>query len=185
MEDAPRPTIKGIFVKSHLRALERERGEEGLRELHRRFGRPLNYTNADDVPIADEVQILEHIVDMLSPTKLSQSERELEAGRLHFRNFATTPLWAITDSIFGGDTKKILMRSQYIAGYVFQDVTFVSEDLGPTTVRITMFNNDYPVEHFQGFFEEWLATAHVKGNVKAAAQGRGRYEYVISWEDEA
>jgi uncharacterized protein (TIGR02265 family) len=181
MEEAPRPTIKGIFVKSHIRALERERGAEGISELHKRVGRPLNYMNADDVPIADEVAILGHIVDMTTSRHLAPHERELEAGRLHFRNFATTPLWAITDSIYGGNQKKILMHSQYIAGYVFQDVTFVSEDTGPTSVKITMYNNDYPLEHFQGFFEEWLLAARLIGTVQAAAHGRGRFEYAISW----
>lgn len=181
MEETPRPTIKGIFVKSHIRALERERGQEGVQELHRRFGRPLNYMNADDVPIADEVAILGHIVDMTALHPLPHHERELEAGRLHFRNFATTPLWTITESLYGGNQKKILMHSQHIAGYVFQDVSFLSEDLGPSSVKITMFNNDYPLEHFQGFFEEWLKTAQLVGDIKATAEGRGRYEYTISW----
>lgn len=181
MEETPRPTIKGIFVKSHIRALERERGHEGVEELHKRFGRPLNYSNADDVPIRDEVAILRHIVDITSSRQLSAEERELEAGRLHFRNFATTPLWTLTETLFGANQKRILMRSQHIAGYVFQDVTFLSEDAGQTSVRITMFNNDYPIEHFKGFFEEWLTIAGLKGSVRALAHGRGRYEYLISW----
>ena len=183
MEETPRPTIKGIFVKSHIRSLERERGHEGVEELHKRFGRPLNYSNTDDVPIRDEVAILGHIVDITAPRHLSAQERELEAGKLHFRNFSTTPLWALTESLFGANQKKILMRSQYIAGHVFQDVTFLSEDRGPSSVKITMFNNDYPIEHFQGFFEEWLTVAGLKGEVRAAAHGRGRYEYLISWHE--
>ena len=184
MEETPRPTIKGIFVKSHIRSLERERGHEGVEELHKRFGRPLNYSNTDDVPIRDEVAILGHIVDITSSRHLNAQERELEAGRLHFRNFATTPLWALTESLFGANQKKILMRSEYIAGYVFQDVTFLSEDAGPTSVKITMFNNDYPIEHFQGFFDEWLKTAGLSGTVQAKSLGIGRYEYTLWWEGE-
>lgn len=183
MEEAPRPTIKGIFVKAHLRNLERERGAEGLRELHERFARPLNYKNTDDVPIRDEVQLLEHIVDMLSPRPLDQKERELEAGRLHFRNFATTPLWTLTEQIFGSRPKFVLMQSSKIAGYVFQDVEFVSEDLGGNHVKLTLFNNDYPIEHFEGFFEEWLRTAGCTPHIKATAFTRGRYEYDLSWEE--
>jgi uncharacterized protein (TIGR02265 family) len=183
MDEAPRPTIKGIFVKSHIRALERERGSDGVIELQKRFGKPINYSNSDDVPVADEVLILEHIVDITSPVQLAREERELEAGRLHFRNFSTTPLWTLTEQIFGTKLKFLLMQSSKIAGYVFQDVHFASEDLGERSVRITMFNNDYPIEHFQGFFEQWLQSAGHKGKIAATAHTRGRYEYTISWEE--
>ncbi len=182
MDEAPRPTIKGIFVKSHIRALERERGEEGVRELERRMGHPINYSNTQDVPISDEVKILEHTVEIIAGEPVAQRERELEAGRLHFRNFSTTPLWNLTLQIFGTNPKFLLMQSSKIAGYVFQDVEFTSEDLGDRAVKITMFNNDYPLEHFQGFFEEWLRAEDLKPHVEAAAQGRGRYEYVVRWE---
>jgi len=182
MDETPRPTIKGIFVKSHIRTLEREYGSEAVRELERRVGHPIAYTNTEDVPVGDEVAILEAIVEIAAGKSLPQRERELEAGRLHFRNFATTPLWTLTEQIFGTNPKFLFMQSSKIAGYVFQDVEFTSEDLGPQTVRITMFNNDYPLEHFQGFFEEWLTQAGCVPHVEAAAHGRGRYEYTVSWE---
>ncbi|MBI5644835.1 DUF2378 family protein [Candidatus Kaiserbacteria bacterium] len=184
MDEAPRPTIKGIFVKSHIRGLERERGAEGLRLLREKFGRPLNYGNGDDVPVADEVQILEHIVDILSGGSLSLHERHLAAGRLHFRNFSTTPLWKIVSFVFMGNTKRILMQSARISGYVFRNVHFISESLDERRVKITMFNNDYPLEHFQGFFQQWIAQADLNGDVEAAAHTRGRYEYTISWTSE-
>lgn len=183
MDEAPRPTIKGIFVKSHIRALERDYGHPAVVDLTNRVGHSLEYKSTDDVPIKDEVRILEHIVDIIAPTPLSPKERELEAGRLHFRNFATTPLWSLTEQIFGSRPKFLLMQSSKIAGYVFQDVEFTSEDLGPTHVKITMFNNDYPLEHFEGFFEEWLRQANCVPHVKAAAHTRGRYEYDISWTE--
>ncbi len=182
MDPAPRPTIKGVFVKSHIRAVERVRGHEGVNELHRRFGRPLNYGNADNVPIADEVAILEHIVDMFASHPLTPSERALEAGRLHFRDFRSTPLWNIIGPIFGLSPKFLLMRSGVIAGYVFKGIEFITQDMGGNTVKITMFNNDYPIEHFKGFFEEWLSSFDLKPRVEAAAHTRGRYEYTMSWE---
>jgi len=185
MDEAPRPTIKGIFVKAHIRGLERERGREGVLELHQRFGRPINYHNTDNVPIKDEVELLEHIVDILSPRQLSKTDREIEAGRLHFKNFATTPLWGIVDSLLGSNPRLLLLQAAKIAGYVFQDVQFISEDLGERSVRITMFNNDYPVEHFQGFFQAWLFASGLVGSVDAKADGRTRYEYTISWNEPA
>ena len=182
MEPTERPTIKGIFVKSHIRALERERGVEGVRELTERIGHPINYLNTDDVMISEEVQILEHIVDMLSAEPLTKEEREREAGRLHFRNFSTTPLWHIIDPLVGSNLKFVLLQSSRIAGYVFQGVQFTSEDIGPKKVRITLFNNDYPINHFRGFFEEMLRYFELVGSVDAAGLTRGRFEYTISWQ---
>lgn len=182
MDEAPRPTIKGLFVNSHIRALENERGDEGLRELQKRFGRPVSYTSSDDVSVADEVKLLEHIVEITSPVVLSDGDRELEAGRLHFRNFSTTAVWLLVQQIFGSNLKFLLMQSSKIAGWVFRGIEFVSEDIAPNTVRITMFNNDYPLAHFQGFFEQWLRQANVEGRVEATAHARGRYEYTISWK---
>ncbi len=182
MEEIPRPTIRGVFVKSHLHALERVRGREGLNELHRRFGRPLNYSNGERVPVADEVAILEHIVDMLSPRPLSPRERSIEAGRLHFRDFRATPAWNFIQPLFHFSPKFVLMRSRAIAEYVFKGIVFVSEDLGERMVKITIFNNDYPLEHFKGFFEEWLMSFGLHPQVEAVAHTRGRYEYTISWK---
>jgi hypothetical protein len=179
MEDAQKPTIKGIFVKSHIRALEHERGTDGVAELERRFGKSVSFASNDDVPVSDEVEILEHIVDITSPALLSREERELEAGRLHFRNFATTAVWLLIQQIFGTNLKFLLMQSSKIAGWVFRGIEFVSEDVGPTSVKITMFNNDYPLEHFQGFIEQWLRYSRVQGIVEATAHTRGRYENLI------
>jgi len=182
MEEVPRPTTRGLFVRTHIAALGRTRGRDGLIELHRRFGRPINYAATEQVHVRAEVQILEHIVDMLAGKTLTDEERALEAGRLHFRDFTTTRLWRLLNPIFRLSPKFVLMHSRVIAGYVFRHVQFVSEDLGEKMVRITMFNNDYPLEHFKGFFEEWMALGGLTARVTAAAHTRGRYEYTISWE---
>jgi len=181
MEDAPRPVIKGVFVRSHVKAVERVLGKHGVQELERRLGHSVDYSNAANVSVADEVAMLENIVDMFAEKPLSKRERSLEAGRLHFRDFRSTPLWNILKPIFGLSPKFLLMRSHAIAGFVFRNVEFISEDKGERCVKITMFNNDYPLEHFQGFFEEWLTSFGLKAKVDAAAHTRGRYEYTISW----
>jgi uncharacterized protein (TIGR02265 family) len=182
MEDAPRPTIKGLFVNSHIATLKRERGQAGVDALKERFGKPVSYRTTDDVPVADEVAMLEYIVDITSPVLLSPEERRMEAGRLHFRNFSTTILWAMVQQIFGTNFKFLVMQSSRIASWVFKGIDFQSEDLGGHSVRISMFNNDYPLAHFHGFFEQWLRQAGVEGYVDAAEHTHGRYEYTITWK---
>lgn len=179
-----RPTIKGVFVKSHLHSLEVEKGERALEELHKRFGRSIEFKNMDNVPVADEVEILEHIVAIRSP-EIAREDRALEAGRLHFRNFTKTPLGRLIVPLIKTNVKAILMQSRNIAGHVFHGVHFSAADVGPNAVRITMTNNDYPIEHFKGFFKEWLAFADYEGEIDAQTLSRGVYQYLISWKPHA
>jgi uncharacterized protein (TIGR02265 family) len=177
------PTIRGVFVKSHIRALEKERGAQGIEDLRRRFNKSIEFGNTDNVPVRYEIELLEKIVEVLAGHILPDKERELEAGRLHFRNFTTTPLWAIVSSMFGSDPKSLLMQSSTIAGRVFRGVEFTSEDAGERTMRIVMRNNDYPMEHFQGFFDELLKQCGVSGYVEAYKHTDNAYEYVIAWSE--
>jgi uncharacterized protein (TIGR02265 family) len=181
MDGAGKPTIKGLFVNSHIRTLKQESGHSGVIALQRRMGKPLRFKSADDVPVSDEVKMLEYIVDITTPTHLSAQERALEAGRLHFRNFSTTVLWTLIQQIFGTNFKFLVMQSSRIASWVFRGIEFTSEDLGGKNVKITMFNNDYPLEHFHGFFEQWLRQSGVEGTVRAESHTKGTYEYTISW----
>ncbi len=180
---ATEPTIRGVFVKSHINALFKARGLVAIEDLKKRYSKPIDFGNTDNVPVREEVIILEHIVDILSEKQLSAAERRREAGKLHFKNFTTTPLWTLIISIFGNKIKTLLMQSPNIAGRVFSGVMFSSRDLGERTVRITLENNDYPLEHFQGFFEEWLSSAKLSGYVEAYARSDNVYEYLITWND--
>jgi uncharacterized protein (TIGR02265 family) len=181
MASSAAPTIKGIFVMSHVRALAKEKGEEALKELERRFGRPINFKNSDNVPIRTEVEIIEHALDIASPHNLSESERHLEGGKLHFKNFSQTPLGRLVLPAFRGQFKLLMMQANNIAGHVFQGVRFFSEDIGEKGVRVTMDNNDYPLEHFQGFFTEWLHYSGLEGEVGAEDMGGNRYIYTVHW----
>lgn len=183
MADAPRPTIKGLFVQSHIKALERERGPEGLVELLRRTGKPHHYASTDNVPVVEEVELLECIVDMTSPVRLSDEERRYEAGRLHLRNFATTTMWTLLEQLIGRNLKFLFMQSSWIGAWVFSGITFGSEDLGGHRVRITMSHSVYPITHFKGFFEQWLHELGVHGTVDALERATGEHAYTIAWDE--
>src|SRR3954468_16882438 len=94
------PTIKGIFVMSHVRALERAKGKEAVHELVERCGMRVRFKNTDNVPVRDEVTIIENVLDILSGKPIPHSRREFEAGRLHFRNFSRTPMGKLVLGIF-------------------------------------------------------------------------------------
>jgi len=172
------PTIKGVFVMSHVNALVRAKGEKALKELVERCGRRVHFTGSEDVPIRIEVLILEHVLDMLAGKKIAAGKREYEAGKLHFNNFAQTPLGEI---VLLFNFKTALMRAPWIARRVFRGVEFSSKPTGKNTVEIIMGNNDYPLEHFQGFFKAWMQHLKLKGTVRAKEKA-GEYIYTVKWK---
>jgi len=174
-------TIKGIFVLSHIRALRKDMGEAGVEELRKRYGKPLNFHEIDNVPVVDENEILGHIVDIQSVKNLSSTERGYEAGRLHLKNFSTTPMWAILSPLIRQNPKWLLMQGKYIAELVYDGVHFTSEDISPTTVQLKMYSEAYPIEHFQGFLFELLAAAGLIGAVECDTGKDGAYVYTITW----
>jgi uncharacterized protein (TIGR02265 family) len=181
MPALPIPTIKGMFVKSHVNAVRRERGEAGVRELQERFGKPLDFGALQDVPLRDEVTIIEHALDLLSETPIPPDQRAFEAGRLHFRNFRTTSYGSFLLTALPHDYKMLMLRAPSIASHVFRNVRFNSEDLGPTSVRLIMENNDYPIDHFRGFFTAWMQDYGLDGNVEAKKEA-DRYTYTMTWK---
>ncbi|MGH2575101.1 MAG: TIGR02265 family protein [Ignavibacteria bacterium] len=177
-----KPTIKGIFVNSHLKTLKNQKGEKGMRELERRYNKPLDFKNSDNLLVSEEVKIIELALEIMSEKPVPENERSFEAGRLHFRNFTTTPLARIIFSVFRKNYKLMMIQTKNIAGHVFQGVKFYTEDLGPNSVRVVMKNNDYPIEHFKGLFYEWMLFAGYEGTVEAKEIPPGYYEYTMEWE---
>lgn len=156
-------------------------GEHGLNELERRYGQKLDIKNSDDVPISDEVKILEIAIELLTDGTVTEQEREYEAGRLHFRNFSRTPFGRIIFSVFRKSFHLMMLRAGNVAGHVFSGVSFFSEDLGDRAIRVIMENSDYPKEHFRGLFYEWMVFSGLTGTVEVEETGPNRYEYLMQW----
>ena len=182
MSEEKRPTIKGIFVNSHLAAVRKALGDDGVRRLEELYGKPLQFKNSDDVLVGEEVKIIEYALDILSSEPIPEPQRAFEAGRLHFKNFSTTPLAKIIFSLFRSEFKLMMLQSKNIAGHVFQGVHFNAKEITPKKVVITMMNNDYPIDHFRGLFAEWMVFSGNKGEVTAVHIPPDVYEYTIEWE---
>ena len=176
-----KPTIKGIFVKSHINSLRGKKGQNAVSELERRFGRSISFKNSDNVLVSDEVKIIEICLDLLSDEQLTGDRRAYEAGRLHFQNFTTTPLAKIIFSIFKKNFKLIMLNSDKIAGHVFSGVKFSSVELSGNSVKVVMQNNDYPIDHFKGLFQEWMNYAGLTGSIEARISEDNAYEYIMIW----
>ena len=175
------PTIKGIFVNSHIQLVRKVRGEVGVKELEARMGMPLRFRVTDDVPVRDEVRLIEHALDLTSDAPFIGKARAFEAGRLHFRNFSTTPWAKVLFTLFPRNFRFMTMHAKTVAERVFNGVRFHSEDLGGNTVRVTMENADYPIEHFRGLFQEWMNFFEYDGVVDARTIGPRHFQYTMHW----
>lgn len=181
----PVPSIKGIFINSHIDKLRSVKGSDAIVELEFRFGRPIDFADFSDYPVRDEITIIEHVLDLLAIKEIKPEERAFEAGRLHFRDFIETEIARVILSPFSRSSdglKKLLLNAGFIARRVFKNTNFTAHDGGDRRVVITMENNDYPIDHFRGFFHElmldWgLKEPHVIGEETAPR----RYEYSVSW----
>ena len=181
MNQKKEPTIKGIFVNSHINAVRREKGEAGVRELEKRYGSAIKFTNLEDVLVSDEISIIELALDIISNTSVPDGKRAFEAGRLHFQNFTTTPLAKIIFSTFT-EPKKMFLNSKYIAEHVFNGITFTSTDEGPNKVKVIMEGGHYPLDHFKGLFWEWINYFKLKPSIEAKQTSPERYEYLLQWK---
>jgi len=175
------PTIKGIFVNSHIAAVRREMGEEGVRALAAAYGKPLAFRNSESIPVHEEVSIIESALDILTGHSVPANERAFEAGRLHFRNFSNTAFARIIFSMFKKEFKLMMLQTRNIAGHVFQGVRFTSVENGPTDVTVKMENADYPIDHFRGLFYEWMLFSGHTGSVTASQPSPGTFVYSIRW----
>lgn len=161
--------------------MQKEKGEAGVRLLAEKYGKPLDFKNSDKIPVSEEVRLLECAVEILISEPLAKEKISYEAGRLHFKNFLTTPIARILFPFFKGQFKTMMMEAKNIAGHIFEGVEFTSTELGERSVQIRLKNNDYPVEHFQGLLQEWMNYSGLHGNVEANKIDEV-YEYTLKWD---
>jgi uncharacterized protein (TIGR02265 family) len=176
----PNPTIKGIFINSHIKALERARGSEAVKQLEQLYGRPLFFKTFADVPVAEEVKILDYIIEILYGD-MPAPKKAYEGGRLHLRNFLATHVGKLLLLQSRTGLKATLLLAGKVAGLIFKGVVLETEDYGKQTVKITVRYSAYPLEHFQGFFQEWLAVLGYLGTVSVEPPEGEAEIYLIDW----
>ena len=176
------PTIKGIFVGSHVEAVRRAKGPDGVRALEAAFGGPVDFADLADVPVREEVRLIELANDILRGAEVPAHERAYEGGRLHFRNFKRTPLARMTFAVFPRNFRYLMLHSPAIAERVFKGVRFQARPLGESGVEVVMRNNDYPLDHFRGLFQEWMEDFGYRGRVEGRETAPGEFTYTMRWE---
>ncbi len=175
------PCVRGIFVLSHINAVRKAKGNEGVRLLERGFGKSLDFDVDDLVPVRDELKIIDAALHLTSVDAVPAPQVDYEAGKLHFRNFSTTTLGKTLLLVFRDDFKFILLRTPAVARLVFSGMSFSATDLGPNSVRVCIRNCAYPLEHFHGIFSEWMSCCGIRGAVETEKLGVREYSYLMRW----
>lgn len=177
------PTIKGLFVKTHVRAIKKKRGPLGLRTLQAQFGKPLKFGAWQNIPVADEVKLINCAVVLYSDQRINPEKLDYEAGRFHCQNFLTTPLAKTVMKRLGKNFKLMMLLASKVAGQVFRGLKAEAEDLGENKVKIVFTNSGYPVEHFAGFFEEWMSYLGLLGIARGEELEPGNIKYIMTWKE--
>lgn len=182
MPEIKGPTIKGVFVNSHLKALVAAKGEAVLEALEKQLGLALKFHALEDVPVRTELKIINAAFAILNPGEIAPEVRDLKAGHLHFNNFADTIFGKLILAGFPKDFKSFVLRSDMVVNQILKGAAMSALDLGPKKVRLYFTRSPYPLFHLQGFFEAWMQYWKIKGQVKAEAGDQGRCEYVLTWK---
>lgn len=169
--------IKGVFVNSHVRALAKALGDDGLARLEAEVGPPIRYHATEDVHVQREVEIIDAVLRLLAPAR--PGREDFEAGRLHFRNFTSTPWARFIFGVLPRDIRFMMLHASSVAERVFQGVRFESTAVGPDAVKVVMVNGGYPLDHFRGLFTAWMEHYGQEGTVVAQQVALRRQEFVI------
>lgn len=163
--------------------MRKKKGDKAVAALEQSFGRPLFFRRLEDVPVGDEVRIIELAYDLLHEGHgLTGAARERAAGRLHFANFSETTLGsALMHSMphTKQNFRTLLFNMGSIARSVFKHSEFRAQDTR-AGICVTMKNSGYPPEHFQGFFEAWMEHWGLPAKVTRKHKAPDVHEYVLA-----
>jgi uncharacterized protein (TIGR02265 family) len=176
------PTIKGIFVNSHINFLKKNGGKDALEKLEKKMQKSIKFSTWQDVPLSEEIQIIEYVFDIVYPSPgLSSEVRAFEAGRLHFRNFITTPFGKILFTALPKNFKATVLKLPMVIKHIFRNLDFSVTGLSNNKVKIEVSNMNYPPEHFTGLFHEWMLFWKLKGKIDTNIKSNISCEYLIAW----
>lgn len=181
METLPKPTIKGIFVNSHISMLKDSKGDSAVQELRDKVGFPIDYKEDEDIFLGDEEKIIDALVLMENPN-ISADKLHFESGKLHFTNWTKTPWSKQLFSLLPPDFKYMMMHLNVIIVKVFQNFTFESTELGEKRVKVSANNNYYDVQHWVGLFQAWMDLFGLKGLVSGEKTGEHSCDLFFEWE---
>lgn len=179
MPDTSNHTTKGMFLKSIIKAVEKEKGPEGLKRLEELHGN-IKYSGFQDYSMEEEKQLYSKALIVLYGGESPEAWRQF--GALAFRTYADSLIGKTMISLIGADIKRLGLTTEKILNTITTGYVVTVEDLEGNNLKLTLEHCPDRMEYFEGVFAEAIKTFGYTSKVTARELGVDHYEYTISWE---
>ena len=174
-------TVKGAFIKAHVKRVEKEKGKEGVETLEKLYGKSLNFNNLRDYDTQDEEKLIKACLKMMEKDKPGK-DPDVLAGRFHFETFAETLLGKTSLKLAINSPQEVFKVSQSVFPIVLKgaDIEFIEED--KKTIKLIIKNAGYAPRHFEGFFKAVLDHKNIPHAIVTRVNTSNEYEYLVTFK---
>lgn len=173
-------TIKGMFLKNLISMVKKDKGVEGLQRLEEEFGEKINFSAMSDYPIEIEMKLHKAIMQVYFGEVNLKNYRKL--GQMNMHYYTESIVGKTIFSLVGKDLKASALKAQKFTDTIASGIQIEFTDLGETKMKAVIRGLPYPIEYYQGIFEESLNYFKKKGTVSAKKTAPEEYVYITEWE---
>lgn len=173
-------TIKGMFLKNLINMVKQDKGAEGLKKLEQEFGDKINFSAMRDYPIETEMKLHKAIMKVIFGEESLDNYRKL--GQMNMHYYANSIVGKTIFSLVGKDLKSSALRAQKFINTIASGIKIEFTDLDETKMKTVIQGLPYPIEYYQGIFEESLKYFKKIGTVTTEKTGPDEYTYIADWE---
>lgn len=173
-------TIKGMFLKNLIGMVKKDKGIEGLQRLEKEFESKINFSAMSDYPIDVEMKLHKAIMEVYFGMITPENYRKL--GRMNMRYYTESIVGKTIFSLVGKDLKSSAQKAQRFIDTIASGIKIELTELGEKEIKAVIYGIPYPIEYYQGIFEESLNYFKKKGTIKAKKSGLDEYTYIAQWE---
>jgi len=171
-------TTKGIFLKSMVDAVRKEKGPEGLKELEEIFG-DIHFAGFKDYPGEVDKRLNKAVIKVIYGEETPEAWREF--GKLGFRTYADSIIGKTMFSLLGNDLRRIALAVERVFNTVTSGYQISVEEVSESEIRIRIKNTHENREYLKGLFVAAVEHFGEKGKVTSRVFGEEDYEYSVKW----
>jgi uncharacterized protein (TIGR02265 family) len=172
------PKVKGVFLKSLVDVVKKQKGPNGLERLRNEYGQ-IDFRGFSDYPLKDQARLNKIASKIIFGSYSPQAEYEF--GRLSFKTYLDTIIGRTMFALIGADPLKIAKALPKILGAVMTGVTILIEEVGPLKVKITMQNIPFHIRHYEGACAAAAEHFGYKAKILSTLLPNQDFQYLVEW----
>ena len=173
--------IKGLFIKEHIKRLQKIKGKDIINELEKKVGQSLNVTYLDYYPAKLEENVILKSLEILNQST-KYGDKDFTAGIYHFETFIHTFYAENLVKLIHKDVLTGLKLSKAVFGTIFKGGVEVEIiDKGNNSAVINLISSNYQLNHFKGFYTAIINFIGFNADIVAKQISPDNYEYTITW----